>query len=331
MRQEKFLESEGKKRGARLKTITILGAGTMGKGIALSFARAGYQVHLFDSVDTARQAALPSIEADLKLMAEMKVFPEKTILMSMRNITIYDDMEQAALDADFLIEVVPENLELKKEIFGKLDLICKPSCIFASNTSSLKLGDMMMDLSTERKKRTMICHFYNPAHLMPIVELSFYGNMPEEIFKDVYDMFYDIGKQPVKVKKDVPGLIANRIQNAMAREIYSLIEKEVADPEEIDKAIKFGPCFRYATTGQREITDMGGIDIWTTVADILWGDLEARTDASNILRNKVKEGKLGVKTGEGFFRYDTEEKKKDVVREFQKRLMVQLLASENYK
>lgn len=303
----------------------------MGKGIALSFAVAGYPVQLFDSAEAVRCTALPAIEEDMRMMAEMKVFPEEKILKSMSNITIFDDMAEAARDADFLIEVVPENLQLKQDIFERLDRICKTTCVFASNTSSLKLEDMIAGLSQERKMRTMICHFYNPAHLLPIVELSFYGNMPEDIFQEVYEMFYDIGKQPVKVKKDVPGLIANRIQNAMAREIYSLIEKDVADPDEIDKAIKFGPCFRYATTGQREITDMGGIDIWTTVADTLWGDLESRTDASDILREKVKEGKLGVKSGEGFFRYDTTEKKEEVVRKFQKRLMVQLVASENYK
>ncbi len=177
----------------------------------------------------------------------------------------------------------------------------------------------------------MIWHFYNPAHLLPIVELSFYGTMPEDIFNGVFQMFYEIGKQPVKVKKDVPGLVANRIQNAMAREIYSMIENGVADPEEIDKAIKFGPCFRYATTGQMEITDMGGIDIWTTVADILWQDLEDRKDAPDILRDKVKAGEYGVKTGKGFFDYDTPEKKEAVVKEFHKRLMIQLVACENYK
>lgn len=314
-----------------MRTITVLGAGTMGKGISLSFALAGYQVNLFDSFEKARDAAIPAIRSDMLLMAEMEVFPSEKVEESLKNITIYDEMIEAAREADFLIEVVPEVLSLKQEIFRQLSEVCKPECIFASNTSSLKLEDMMKYLSEERKKYTMICHFYNPAHLLPIVELSFYGNMPEEIFMEVYNMFYDINKQPVKVNKDIPGLIANRIQNAMAREIYSLIEKGVAEPEEIDKAIKFGPCFRYATTGQREITDMGGIDIWTSVADNLWGSLENRSDACDILRNKVNAGKLGVKSGEGFFIYNTPEKKEEVVRNFQKRLIVQLIASENYK
>lgn len=314
-----------------MKKVAVLGAGTMGKGIANNFAVAGYEVHLFDSFESARKSAIPTIRQDMSLMAEMGVFHEEKVEEAIKNIIIYDDMAAASKDADFLMEVVPEVLTLKQDIFKELDGCCKPECIFASNTSSLKLEDIMAKVSPERKKRTMICHFYNPAHLLPIVELSFYGNMPEDIFEGVFRMFYDIGKQPVKVKKDVPGLVANRIQNAMAREIYSMIENEVADPEEIDKAIKFGPCFRYATTGQMEITDLGGLDIWTTVADTIWPDLEDRKDAPDILRRKVNEGKLGVKSGEGFQKYDTPQKKEKIVRNFHKRLMIQLIASENYK
>lgn len=314
-----------------MKKVAVLGAGTMGRGIAISFSTGGYEVHLFDAFEAARENALPAIKADLDLMSEMNVFTQEKADEALSLIKIYDDMIEAALDVDFLIEVVPEVLKLKQDIFEELDKVCKPECIFASNTSSLKLGDMMAKLSPQRKQRTMICHFYNPAHLLPIVELSFYGNMPEEIFAEVFEMFYDIGKQPVKVKKDVPGLVANRIQNAMAREIYSMIENGVADPEEIDKAIKFGPCFRYATTGQMEITDMGGIDIWTTVADILWPDLEDRKDAPDILRDKVKKGEVGIKAGKGFNDYSSPEEREKVVREFHKRLMIQLVACENYK
>ena len=109
-----------------------------------------------------------------------------------------------------------------------------------------------------------------------------------------------------------------------------MMEVGVADPEEIDKAIKFGPCFRYATSGQMEITDMGGIDIWTTVADILWPVLEDRKDAPDILRNKVKEGKFGLKSGEGFYKYDSLEEREKAVRNFHKRLLIQLVASRNY-
>ena len=142
-------------------------------------------------------------------------------------------------------------------MFKQLDEYCKKGAIFASNTSSLKLNEMSQDISEDRKKRIMVCHWYNPAHLMPIAELSFFGNMPEEIYKEVEKLYYNSGKQTVKILKDVPGLVANRIQQAIAREVFSLIEMGVAEPEDIDKALKFGPAFRYATSGQLEIADIG--------------------------------------------------------------------------
>ncbi|MBQ4649720.1 MAG: 3-hydroxyacyl-CoA dehydrogenase family protein [Firmicutes bacterium] len=313
-----------------MKKVAILGAGTMGKGIAIDFSTGGYDVNLFDSFEAARENALPAIERDLGVMAEMGVFPEEKAKESLKNITIYDNMIEAAKDADFVIEVVPEILELKQDIFAELDKNCKPDAIFASNTSSLKLGDMMAKLSDERKKRTLICHYYNPAHLLPIVELSCYGNMPEDIFWQVYDMYEAIGKKPVKVDKDVPGMVANRIQCAIYREVYSLMENEVAAPDQIEKAMMYGMCFRYATTGQREITDMGGIDVWSKVADNIWPTLESRTTSCPYMTDRVAAGEYGFKSGKGFYSYESEEEKKEIIANFQKRLMIQLVASKKY-
>jgi 3-hydroxybutyryl-CoA dehydrogenase len=170
---------------------------------------------------------------------------------------------------------------------------------------------------------------YNPAHLMPIVELSFFGNMPEEIYQKVDQLYRSINKQPVKVLKDVPGLVANRIQQGLAREVFSLIEMGVAEPAEIDKALKFGPAFRYATTGHLEVTDFGGLDIWCIVGDNLLKVMDNSQSANQLLRKKVDEGKLGIKSGEGFYEYSPEEI--PVIREkFMKKLIHQLKASEYY-
>lgn len=152
-------------------------------------------------------------------------------------------------------------MELKQNLFQQLDKLCPNHTILASNTSSLPLEKIIAKLSPERKRRAMVCHWYNPAHLMPIAELSFFGNTSEAIYQEVATLYQSIGKQTVKVLKDVPGLVANRIQQAVAREVFSLIENEVAAAEDIDKALKFGPAFRYATTGQLEIADFGGLDI----------------------------------------------------------------------
>jgi 3-hydroxybutyryl-CoA dehydrogenase len=247
----------------------------------------------------------------------------------LKNITVYKDLKESVEDVDYVIEAVPERIELKQKIFKEIDGYCKPETIFASNTSSLALNEMLEAVSDSRKERMMVCHWYNPAHLMPIAELSYFGNMPEEIYKEVEKIYLKSGKQVVKVLKDVPGLVANRIQQGVAREVFSLIEMGVASPEDIDKALKFGPAFRYATTGQLEVADMGGLDIWCTVGDNLLNVMDNRKEANPILRQKVADGKLGLKTKEGFYEYP-EEKLNSIKNEFNKRLLIQLKTSQKY-
>lgn len=220
-------------------------------------------------------------------------------------------------------------MELKQNLFKQLDELCLKHTILASNTSSLQLNDMMSLVGEKRKERMMVNHWYNPAHLMPIVELSYFGNMPEAIYKEVEQLYGSIKKQTVKVLKDVPGLVANRIQQGVAREAFSIIEQGIASPEDVDKALKFGPAFRYATTGQLEVADFGGLDIWCIVGDNLLKVMDNSPCANNLLRQKVKEGKLGIKTGEGFYTY----KKEDILairKKFMKKLIHQLTASSYY-
>ena len=184
-------------------------------------------------------------------------------------------------------------------------------------------------VSQKRRQNMMVCHWYNPGHLMPIVELSFFGNMPEEIYKEVEQLYQSIQKQTVKVLKDVPGLVANRIQQGVAREVFSIIEQGIAAPEDVDKALKFGPAFRYATTGQLEVADFGGLDIWCIVGDNLLKVMDNSTCANNLLRQKVQEGKLGVKSGEGFYQYNPASVP-GIKRRFMKKLIHQLKASSYY-
>lgn len=220
-------------------------------------------------------------------------------------------------------------MELKQHLFSQLDEICPPSTVLASNTSSLPLEGMMALVGNDRRERMMVNHMYNPAHLMPIVELSFFGNMPEEIYQEVDKLYRSIRKQPVKVLKDIPGLVANRIQQGLAREVFSLIEMGVAEPAEIDKALKFGPAFRYATTGHLEVADFGGLDIWRVVGDNLLKVMDNSQCANKLLRNKVEAGKLGIKTGEGFYTYSPEDVP-EIREKFMKKLIHQLKASEYY-
>ena len=313
-----------------IKNISVIGAGTMGHGIAEVFAMHNYKVCLYEMNTEIRENVKKVIEDELLFLLDNDFIKKDDVQKTLENIEIFSDLKEAVKDADYVIEAIPERIELKQELFKQLDEYCKEETIFASNTSSLKLYEMSRDISENRKKRIMVCHWYNPAHLMPIAELSFFGNMPEEIYKEVEELYSNSEKQTVKILKDVPGLVANRIQQAIAREVFSLIEMGVAEPEDIDKALKFGPAFRYATSGQLEIADIGGLDIWCTVGDNLLSVMDNRKEANPLLRKKVLENKLGMKSGEGFFKYP-KEKINDIKNKFNKKLIIQLKTSKNYE
>ena len=312
-----------------IKKIGVLGAGTMGHGIAETFAMYGYDVNLYDTDGNRLTMAKKEIKEELDLLAEEEFIASHTIEQVLKKISFVSDLREAVKERDYIIEVVPEVLELKQSLFKQLDELCSPHTIFASNTSSLQLNAMMSLVSNKRKERMMVNHWYNPAHLMPIVELSYFGNMPEAIYKEIELLFGSVKKQTVKVLKDVPGLVANRIQQGVAREAFSIIEQGIAAPEDVDKALKFGPAFRYATTGQLEVADFGGLDIWCIVGDNLLKAMDNSQRANGLLRQKVSEGKLGIKTGEGFYKY----KKEDIPsirKKFMKKLIHQLKASSYY-
>lgn len=313
-----------------IKNIGVIGAGTMGHGIALSFALYGYDVTLYDAYDNQLKKAMTEIAAELALLAEEQFIGTQSIPATLERITVCSDLRQAVHDRDYVIEATPEILELKQNLFKQLDELCPKHTILASNTSSLRLDGMMALVAEDRKQRMIVNHWYNPAHLMPIVELSYFGNMPEDFYAEVEQLHAAINKQTVKVLKDVPGLVANRIQQGVAREVFSLMEMGVAEPADIDKALKFGPAFRYATTGQLEVADFGGLDIWSIVGDNLLKEMDNRQEANDLLKQKVAAGKLGIKTGEGFYKYE-EDKIPAIKKQFMKKLIHQLKASEYYK
>lgn len=311
-----------------IKNIAVLGAGTMGHGIAESFALHGYKVSLYEPYEPIRNAAMGEIKDELESMAELEYIKGEEIQKTLENITLFADLKSAVIDADYVIEAVLENMELKQRIFGELDGYCRKETIFASNTSSLKLNDIAAAVNPERYKRMMICHWYNPAHLMPLVEMSFYGNMPEDIYKEVEDLYDSIGKHTVKVLKDVPGMVANRLQHGLVRQAFSLIDEGICEPEDVDKALKYSSAFRYVTTGLLEAADMGGLDIWYLAHRNILPFIAQNTTPSPILKQKMDEGKLGLKSGEGFFKYSPQQAAR-AKHEFHKRLIIQLKTLKN--
>jgi len=312
-----------------IQKIAVIGAGTMGHAIAGCFALYGYPVSLYESFEEVRRTCKEKIKKQYQFLHEEGVLEASKINEALDRIITYAELKPAVVDADYVIEAVPERLDLKQELFANLIEFCSADTIIASNTSSIAFSDLTAKMEAKDKARTMVCHWYNPAHLIPLVELSFFGNMPEETYQEVEALYRSIEKRPAKVLKDIPGLLANRIQQGVAREVFSLMQMGAADPKDIDTALKYGPAFRYATTGQLEVADFGGIDIWCTVGDNLLAVMDRTAEASPLLREKVKEGKLGFKTGEGFFAYP-EDQKQEIQNEFNKRLLQQLQVSRKY-
>jgi 3-hydroxybutyryl-CoA dehydrogenase len=312
-----------------LERIGVIGGGTMGHGIAAAFALHGLSVHIFEPLPAQRAAIMPAVEAAYALLVEEAFIDSAAAARALPQIKIFSELAAAVTDRDFVVEAIPEKMDLKQTLFAELDALCPPATIFATNTSSLPLAPMIDGLPAARRSRTLVTHWYNPPLVMPLVEISCFGNTPIAIHDEVATLHRAIGKRTAKVIKDVPGLIANRIQQAVAREVFSLIEQGVADAADIDTALKFGPAFRYATTGQLEVADFGGLDIWLTVGDNLLAVMDASKAASPILRAKVEQGKLGVKSGEGFYIYD-KDTLPAVRGAFLRRLVTQLKTSRAY-
>lgn len=311
------------------KKVAVLGSGTMGHGIAEAFALGGHQVNIFDIDIKVLEKAKEKIKMELEVLYEEDYIEFDDIQRVLDNLTLYTDLKSAVEDRDYVIEAIPEVLTLKQDTFQKLDEWCPEHTILASNTSSLKLLDMIGKVSEERKSRCAINHWFNPAHIIPVVELSDFGNISEEVYKEIYDMYVALGKKPAKVLKDVPGLLANRLQQAIMREVFSLMEKEIAHAEDIDNVLKFGPGFRYPLAGPLEIVDFGGADIWYIEAANLLPDMDNSTEPNKFLKEKMDKGELGLKTGKGFYDYtnlDTQE----IIKQYNKKLIQQLKVSKKY-
>ena len=319
-----------------ISKIAVIGAGTMGRSIAHVYARHGYEVNLYDSMKAAIEQAPIKIRQDLEFMADEDYITRESVEETLKRINIIGggedadkELEEAVKDVDFVVEAISEVLEPKIELFEKLDRFTKPDCVLSSNTSSLTLSDIISRVSDERKKLCMICHWINPAYLIPLVELSNFNEMPPEKFEEIMDFHRKCEKKPIQIMKDAKGMVANRILHAITRECMYIIDEGIGDADSVDDALTFGMCFRFATTGLREIIDMGGMDIWYKANSNTYPDLCKGDTVSPQIRDRALRGDLGLKSGKGFFDY-SDGKGDEVVKNFYKRLLMQLKVSENY-
>jgi len=271
--------------------LAVIGAGNMGNAIASLFFTYGWQVVLIDPSDTAhrksREWLLATHASDDDTAARLG----------------WSRDLHAAADATLVIEAAPEDLALKQDIFQKLEACCAPTVPLATNTSGISINRLAEKLS--HPERFIGTHFFTPADVIPLVEVIASDRTSPAIAEHILALLRHVGKLPILVRKDIPGFIANRLQHALAREAMSLLEKGVASAQDIDTVAKWSLGIRLALTGPLEQRDLNGLDIHHAIAGYLYPDLENRQTPPDILGAKVEQGQLGVKSGEGFYVWDT--------------------------
>jgi len=277
----------------------------MGRGIALIYALNGFNVRLFDCDPKALEEAGNRIEADLSLLVAEGLATEIQRRQARANIINADSLPAAVTDADLVTEAVPEQVSLKWQVYAEIESLARIDTILASTTSTLPLAELAKNLA--RPERMIITHFFNPAHLVPLVEIIKGENTSGHVLTTTLDLMRRLGKMPVVLKKEVPGFIANRLQAALFREALHLVASGVADCEDIDTALTAGPGFRWSIIGPLETADFGGLDTWQKVMNNLCPELDCARSAPELINAMNEEGRLGVKSGEGFYRYPTRE------------------------
>lgn len=288
-----------------MQKIAVIGAGLMGHGIGQIFAVHGHDVTLVDLDEKILSSATVGIRNNLELMADHDFITPEEIDAALARVSITTDTEKGVNGADFVVEAVVENLEVKQNIFKKLDQLCPTSTILASNTSVISITEIARE--SVEKKRIVGTHFWNPPHLIPLVEVVPGTETMPETVDATYDLLLSVGKHPVKVKKDVPGFVANRLQHALWREAISIIENDIADAATVDECIKFGFGLRLPALGPMENSDMVGNDLVLAIHDYILEHIESSPDPSPLLREKVAKGELGFKSGQGFQSWSEEE------------------------
>ncbi|WP_125152909.1 3-hydroxybutyryl-CoA dehydrogenase [Clostridium rectalis] len=280
-----------------MKKICVLGAGTMGAGIAQAFASKGYEVVLRDIKDEFVDKGLKGINKSLsKLVAKGKKTQEDMDAILSR-ITGTVDINQAA-DCDLIVEAAVERMDLKREIFAELDRICKPETILASNTSSLSITEIAT--ATKRPEKVIGMHFFNPAPVMKLVEIIRGMATSQETFDAVKEVSVAIGKDPVEVA-EAPGFVVNRILIPMINEGVGIFAEGIASAEDIDKAMMLGANH---PMGPLALGDLIGLDVCLAIMDVLYNETgDSKYRAHSLLRKYVRAGWLGRKSGRGFHNY----------------------------
>jgi 3-hydroxybutyryl-CoA dehydrogenase len=281
-----------------IQKVTVIGAGTMGNGIAHVFAQSGFNVTLVDIKQEFLDKALATIKGNLDRQVKKAVITDADASATLGRITPSTDMAAAARASDFIVEAATENYELKTKIFKTLDENAKEGVILATNTSSISVT--MLAATTSRAERVIGMHFFNPVPVMKLIEIIRGIKTTDEVYATVKELSEKLGKTPVEVN-DFPGFVSNRILMPMINEAIYCVMEGVAKPEDIDTVMKLGMAH---PMGPLQLADFIGLDVCLAIMNVLHDGLgDTKYRPSPLLKKMVAAGMLGKKSGQGFYRY----------------------------
>ena len=285
-----------------MEKISILGCGTMGHSIALSAAWAGQTVKVYGINERDLENAAKGLRNKLKVMSENALFDEAEAEQITARIHFSTSLTKVVEGATFIIEVIPEVLELKKEMYKDLEEMIGEQVIIASNTSGFKPS--LLAEGMQHPNRLVVTHFWNPGHLIPLVEVVKGEKTDDATVARAMEVLAAMNKKPILLNKELPGFIGNRLQYALFREAQALLDEGVATKEDIDAAVTYSIGRRLPVTGPLMTADMGGLDVFSAISNYLFEDLSKAQRPGEVLTKLVEEKKLGDKNGEGFYKWD---------------------------
>jgi 3-hydroxybutyryl-CoA dehydrogenase/5-formyl-3-hydroxy-2-methylpyridine 4-carboxylate dehydrogenase len=284
---------------AEVRRAAVIGTGTMGPGIGAVLARAGIATALYD----VSAAALEQAQAGVKL-AEGVLDRLEAPTLDGGSVRFDTDLAAALDGADVVFEAVPEKLELKREVFPEFEQHVAEDAILASNTSGIPITKIAAVCA--HPERVVGMHWSNPPHLIPMIEVIPGEQTGQRVVDDACELIRSFGYHPV-VEKEVPGFVENRILYAILRECLDLVDRGIIDPEGLDLNVRWGIGYKLAVIGPMELLDMAGLDIYNAVGSYLNQDLSTSGEVSSTIRDRIAEGKLGMKTGSGIYDYTPEQ------------------------
>ncbi len=279
-----------------MKNAAVIGLGTMGPGIAATLARAGMQVTAFDADPEKRAKAGQAFATAAAVLAALAV-PD----LSDGEISVHETLARCVAGADLVIETVPENLELKIQVFREIEARVADDCILASDTSGIPIT--RIQAGTRVPGRVVGMHWSNPPQIIPMIEVIAGAQTAPEVVTSLAELIRRTGHLPIIIRKDVAGFVENRVLYAVMRECLDLVEQGVIEPQDLDACVSWGIGYKLAVVGPMALLDMAGLDIYSAVAGYLNKELSARADVAGYVTERTAQRRLGIKTGGGIYSY----------------------------